>query len=188
MLRELFSSRKARNISKLRATFPPISHPPWDIGNRALRLDCTYNFTSASASKTQQVRSIQQFLTEPCPRKIRAFFTMGSNSSKPADPVVPSVPVEAPTSSGSACPVKHTKDNISASTASACPIPHRKKEVENKAATDSACPVKHGDGQAYKNPSVFNVRLSAAFCIHTNISHSTALSLIAGVQHEDRSY
>jgi len=89
--------------------------------------------------------------------KFQACRIMGSQSSKPAEPVVPSLPVEAPTSSGSACPVKHTRDSNPATTGSACPIPHRKPDVESKPAAESACPVKHSDGKAYKNPSVFNV-------------------------------
>eukprot|EP01032_Pedospumella_encystans_P014549 gene14549-16701_t len=83
---------------------------------------------------------------------------MGSNSSKPADLAMPPASAPTPSSSGSACPVKHTNNTEStASSRSACPIPHGKKEVETKANNESACPVKHKDGQVYKNPSVFNV-------------------------------
>ncbi len=87
---------------------------------------------------------------------------MGSNSSKPADPSVTSVPTPAPSSSGSACPVKHTNsnDNTGIISKSACPIPHGKKENETKASNESACPVKQKDGQVYKNPSVFNVSMT----------------------------
>lgn len=107
---------------------------------------------------------------------------MGANPSKPEVPVAAGAVVssEAPSSTPSACPVKHTTTEKKADTYtdSFCPVkrtkpestpcsfcPVKRTEDPAKQSSESACPVKHSDKQAYKNPTVYNVRtLTEAGC------------------------